>query len=332
MRNELVTVFGGSGFLGRHTVRALARAGYRIRVAVRRPHAGFFLKPAGTVGQIQVVKANVDDADQVAAAVAGAHIVINLTGVLFSRGTQSFTAIHEEGAGMVAKAAAAAGAQTLIHVSAIGADPDSDSAYARSKGEGERRVREAFPGAVILRPSLLFGPEDGFFNKFANLARYAPALPLIGGGHTRFQPAFVGDVAAAIVQCAGNRTTAGHVYELGGPTTYSFKDLMRIVLQETDRKRLLVPLPFFIGTLLGFGLSLFSMLLFFLPLASTPLLTMDQVKLLKHDNIASGEGFAALGIVPTSVEAEVPSYLWRYRARGQFQDSAAERATGAPSS
>ena len=330
MRNELVTVFGGSGFLGRHTVRALARAGYRIRVAVRRPHAGFFLKPAGTVGQIQVVKANVEDADQVAAAVAGAHIVINLTGVLFSRGSQSFTAIHDEGAGLVAKAAAAAGAQALIHVSAIGADLESDSAYARSKGEGERRVREAFPGAVILRPSLLFGPEDDFFNKFANLARYAPALPLIGGGHTKFQPAFVGDVAAAIVRCTEGG--AGQTYELGGPAIYSFKDLMQIVLHETDRKRLLVPLPFFIGTLLGFGLSLFSMLLFFLPLASTPLLTMDQVKLLKHDNVASDDGFAALGIVPTSVEAEVPSYLWRYRARGQFQDSAAERATGAPSS
>lgn len=329
MRNELVTVFGGSGFLGRHTVRALARAGYRIRVAVRRPHAGFFLKPLGTVGQIQVVKANVDDAEQVARAVTGAHIVINLTGVLFSRGAQSFTAIHQDGAGLVARAAAAAGAQTLIHVSAIGADTESDSAYARSKGEGERRVREVFPGAVILRPSLLFGPEDSFFNKFANLARYAPALPLIGGGHTKFQPAFVGDVAAAILKCTEGG--AGQTYELGGPAIYSFKDLMRIILRETGRKRLLVPLPFFVGTLLGFALSTFSMLLFFLPIASTPLLTMDQVKLLKHDNIASGDGFAALGIVPTSVEAEVPSYLWRYRARGQFQDSAAERVTGAPS-
>ena len=331
MRNELVTVFGGSGFLGRHTVRALARAGYRIRVAVRRPHAGFFLKPAGTVGQIQVVKANVDDAEQVARAVAGAHIVINLTGLMFSRGAQNFTAIHDQGAGTVAKAAADAGAARLIHISAIGADADSDSdsAYARTKAEGERRVREAFPGATILRPSLLFGPEDSFFNKFANLARYAPALPLIGGGHTKFQPAFVGDVAAAIVRCTEGG--AGQAYELGGPTIYSFKELMRIVLHETCRKRLLVPLPFFVGSILAFGLTTFSLLLFFLPVASTPLLTPDQVRLLKHDNIASGDGFAALGINPTSLEAEVPNYLWRYRPRGQFQDSAAERAVGSPS-
>jgi NADH dehydrogenase len=244
MRNELVTVFGGTGFLGRHTVRALARAGYRIRVAVRHPNAGFFLAPMGTVGQIQVIRANVTDAGQVAHAVQGASAVINLTGVLFSRGAQNFTAIHGDGAAIVAAAAARAGAARLIHVSAIGADADADSAYARTKADGEKRARAAFPGVTILRPSLLFGPEDNFFNKFANLARYAPALPLIGGGHTKFQPAFAGDVAAAIVKCLAQEATARQIYELGGPTVYSFRGLMQIILNEICRKRLLVPLPF----------------------------------------------------------------------------------------
>jgi NADH dehydrogenase len=330
MRNELVTVFGGTGFLGRHTVRALAKAGYRIRVAVRRPHAGFFLAPMGTVGQIQVVRANVTDSQQVARAVEGAAIVINLTGVLFSRGAQSFAAIHADGAATIATAAAQAGAERLIHVSAIGADADSDSAYARSKADGEKRARAAFPGVTILRPSLLFGPEDSFFNKFANLARYTPALPLIGGGHTKFQPVFAGDVAAAIVKCMDDSGTARQTYELGGPAVYSFRDLMQIILNEICRKRLLMPLPFFLANLLALGLTGLSLLLPFLPLIATPLLTPDQVRLLKRDNIATGPGFAALGIKPTSVEAILPSYLWRFRARGQFEDCAAERVAGSP--
>ena len=311
MRNELVTVFGGSGFLGRHTVRALAKASFRIRVAVRHPSSAFFLPPMGHVGQIQLVKANVSDQDQVAAALAGADAAVNLTGILFQGGGQSFTGVHVEGAGNIAKAAAAAGVKALVHVSAIGADVDAPSRYAKSKGEGEARVREAFAGATILRPSLVFGPEDGFFNKFAWLARLSPVLPLIGGGHTKFQTVFVGDVASAIVESIEDASTHAKIYELGGPSVYSFKELMQIVLRETERKRLLVPVPFFLATLKAFFLQ-------FLP---GTLLTPDQVTLLKSDNVVSPDALtlADLGIVPDSLEAIVPSYLWRFRPKGQYQ-------------
>jgi NADH dehydrogenase len=313
MKNRLVTIFGGSGFLGRHTVRALARAGWRIKVATRHPNLGFFLRPLGTVGQIDFVKADVSDADQVAAAVAGASAVVNLTGILFEKG-QSFDDVQALGAENIAKAAAAAGATTLVHVSAIGADAASQSHYAASKGEGEAAVREAFPSAVILRPSIIFGPEDGFFNKFADLARYFPALPLVGGGKTLFQPVFVGDVAAAIVKALDDSATQGRTYELGGPMVYSFKQLMQIVLKETGRNRLLVPLPFLLA----------SWKALFLQLMPNPLLTPDQVRLLKHDNVVGKTvaGLSDLGIAPTSVEAVVPSYLWRYRAKGEFAEDA----------
>ena len=311
MSTSLVTVFGGTGFLGRHTVRALAKAGMRIRVAVRHPNEGFFLRPMGSVGQIALVKCNVREPEQVMAAVQGADAVVNLTGVLFSSGEQSFEAMHVEAAESVAVAAKAAGAKSLVHVSAIGADKDAPSKYAASKGEGEARVREAFANAAILRPSLVFGPEDEFFNRFAALARILPALPLIGGGHTKFQPVFVGDVAAAIARCAADPALGGKVYELGGPTVYSFKDLMQIVLHETGRKRMLVPVPFVLA-------SIKAMFLQFLP---GPLLTPDQVTLLKSDNVVSGpDTLASLGIAPTSVEAEVPSYLWRFRAKGQYEE------------
>jgi uncharacterized protein YbjT (DUF2867 family) len=322
INKALVTVFGGTGFLGRHTVRALAKCGYRIRVAVRYPNLGFFLPPMGHVGQIQLVKANVQDADSVAAAMRGAGAVVNLTGILFERGSQSFDSIHAEGAGAIAKAAAAADVITLVHVSAIGADPGAEAYYAQSKAEGEKRVRAAFPTATILRPSIVFGPEDGFFNKFADLARFVPVLPLIGGGHTKFQPVFVGDVAAAILKCVEDASTRGKTYELGGPTVYSFNDLMQIVLRETGRKRALVSLPFALA-------SIQAMFLQFMP---TPLLTPDQVRLLKVDNVvASGvPALSDLEIAPTSVEAEVGSYLWRFRARGEYEDLAAERITGAP--
>lgn len=315
MNADLVTVFGGSGFLGRHTVRALARAGWRIKVATRHPNRAFFLRPLGSVGQIDFVKCDVADADQVASAVKGATAVINLTGILFEHG-QTFEEVQADGAANVAQAAAAAGVSALVHVSAIGADAESGAHYAVTKAEGELAVREAFPKAVILRPSLIFGPEDGFFNKFAGMARILPALPLIGGGHTRFQPVFVGDVAQAIL--AGLSRQDGRTYELGGPTTYSFKELLQLILREIDRKRVLVPLPFGIASLKAM----------FLQILPNPILTMDQVRLLKHDNVvsATAPGLAELGITPTSVEAVVPSYLWRYRAKGEYADQARQEA------
>ena len=321
MTKSLITVFGGTGFLGRHTIRALAKAGHRIRVAVRFPHEGFFLPPMGTVGQIALLRCNVREADEVAAAVAGADAVINLTGILYQRGEQSFEAVHVEAAEIIAKAAKAAGAKTLVHVSAIGADKDAEALYASSKGEGEERVRAAFPEAAIVRPSLVFGPEDDFFNRFAGLARVLPLLPLIGGGHTKFQPVFVGDVAAVIAKLVQDPALGGKTYEIGGPTVFTFKELMQVVLKETGRKRLLLPVPFALATLK-------AMFLQFLP---KPLLTPDQVTLLKSDNIVTGEnGLTALGIAPTSVEVEVPAYLWRFRPKGQYAESIADRVSAAP--
>jgi len=309
MQTRLVTVFGGSGFLGRHTVRAMARAGWRIRVAVRQPNMAFFLKPAGTVGQIATLQCDVADADQVLGAVTGADAVINLTGILYPSG-QSFEEVHCEGAENIAKAAARAGVSAMVHISAIGADSESQSHYAQTKAGGEARVRAAFPLTTILRPSIVFGPEDDFFNRFAGLARILPVLPLIGGGKTRFQPVFVGDVAAAIVAAISSESAKGKTYELGGPMTYSFKELLEIICRETGRKRLLLPLPF--------GLALFKS--FFLQMMPKPLLTPDQVRLLKHDNVVSPTALtlADLGITPNSVEAEVPNYLWRFRSKGEY--------------
>ena len=319
MKNQLVTVFGGSGFLGRHTVRALARAGHRIKVATRHPNQAFFLRPLGAVGQIDFVKCDVADADSVAQALMGSDAVINLTGILFQSG-QTFEDVQADGAANIATAAAAAGVGTLVHVSAIGADLESDSAYAATKAQGEANVREAFPNAVILRPSIIFGPEDGFFNKFAGIARFFPALPLIGGGKTRFQPVFVGDVAQAIL--TGLARQDGRIYELGGPSTYSFKELMQLILKETGRKRVLAPVPFGIAFLKAA----------FLQILPNPLLTVDQVKLLKKNNVVSitAAGLADLGITPTSVEAVIPSYLWRYRAKGEYADSRARSEMTAP--
>lgn len=307
MNTNLVTVFGGSGFLGRHTVRALAKAGWRIRVATRHPHAAFFLRPLGTVGQIDLIKCDVTDPEAVARAVRGADAVVNLCGILFQSG-QTFEEVQADGAANVAQAASAAGVRALVHVSALGADSESDSEYAVTKAEGEEAVREAFPGAVILRPSIIFGPEDGFFNKFASLARFTPALPLIGGGRTRFQPVYVGDVAQAII--AGLSRQDGRTYELGGPATYSFKELLQLILRETGRKRLLVPVPF--------GIAMLKAM--FLQILPKPLLTMDQVRLLKTDNVvsATASGLAELGISPTSVEAVVPAYLWRFHPKGEY--------------
>ncbi len=312
--DTLITVFGGSGFLGRHVVRALARQGYRIRPAVRRPDLAFHLQPMGRVGQIHPVQANLRYPASVEAAVRGADVVINLVGILFERGKQRFDTVQAVGAESVALAASAYGAR-MVHVSAIGADENSASAYARSKGMGEQLVLAARPDATVLRPSVVFGPEDDFFNRFGAMARMSPVLPLIGGGETKFQPVFVGDVAQAIVKAAGGRAKGGTIYELGGPEVRSFKQLMEYVLTVTERRRLLVPLPFGLAKLKAFFLQ-------FMP---TPLLTPDQVELLRADNVVSGSAIdegrtlAGLGIEPAALEAIVPSYLWRFRKTGQFR-------------
>ena len=314
----LVTVYGGSGFLGRHVVRALARLGYRIRVAVRRPDLANHLQPLGRVGQIHAVQANLRHAPSVEAAARDAQVLINLVGILFERGRQKFDAIHTYGAEQVALAASAHGAR-LVHVSALGADEHSPSSYARSKAAAERLVLAAQPSATIMRPSILFGPEDDFFNRFAALARISPALPLVGGGHTRFQPVFVGDVAAAIAQAVDGNTRAGTIYELGGPDVRTFKELMQFVLATIERRRALVPIPFFVAKLQAEFLQ-------YLP---KPLLTPDQVEMLRVDNVVSQPARAelrtmkGLEIEPEPIEAIVPSYLWRFRKTGQFRSRAA---------
>lgn len=323
---KLVTIFGGSGFLGRHTVRAFARAainaGYRMRVVTRTPNLAHYLPPMGQVGQIQLFKGNVTDAASVVAAVRGADIVVNLVGILNESGKQNFDSIQSEAPGTIARAARDAGVASLIHVSAIGADATSDSAYARSKAEGEAAVRDAFPAAVILRPSLLFGQEDKFFNRFAALARLLPVLPLIGGGKTQFQPVFAGDVAKAIVTCTADETTAGKTYELGGPGIYTFKELMQLILRETGRARLLLPVPFALAKLKAV----------FLQMLPGKLLTVDQVRQLAHDNVvqSGAPGLAELGIIPESVEAIVPAYLWRFRREGQYQPMVSDKINAAP--
>ena len=312
MNNTLVTVFGGSGFLGRHAVRALAQAGYRVRVAVRYPNLANYLVPAGHVGQIQILKTNVRDEAQVAAAIASADAVVNLVGILYPAGGQSYQAMHADAPAMIGKCAKAAGVKTIVHVSTVGIATDSESVYSRTKAEGEEALRHEFPEATILRPSLVFGPEDNFFNKFGWLARMAPVLPLIGGGKTRFQPVFVGDVASAIRKCVEDSSTRGKTYELGGPSVYSFKEMLQIILHETGRTRLLVPVPFWLANIKAFFLQ-------FLP---GTLLTPDQVTFLKTDNVVAKGALplADLGIVADSMEAILPSYLWRFRREGQYQE------------
>ena len=311
-----VTVFGGGGFVGRHAVRALAKAGYRIRVAVRRPHLAPEVKVMGDVGQIEVVQANLRNPASVAAAVAGSDAVINLVGILYAAGRQTFSSVQAEGAATVAKAAAAAGVKRLVHVSAIGADAGSPSAYARSKAEGEAAVRAAFPGAVILRPSVVFGPDDECFNRFAAMASVSPVLPLIGGGETKFQPVFVGDVAKAIVAASGRDDLAGQTFELGGPEVLSYRQVLEYVVKETGRARPLVPVPWPLAALIGAVGDVQSALI-----ALPPVLTSDQVKLLRADNVATGPGLTTLGIEATAIENVVPTYLWRFRNGGQFYEA-----------
>jgi NADH dehydrogenase len=312
--DKLITVIGGSGFVGRHVVRALARRGYRVRVACRRPDLAGHVQPLGNLGQVVPVQANVRYPASLAAACEGAYAVINLTGVLNSGGAQSFDAIHAFGAEASAKAARAAKARLFIQMSAIGADAASASAYARSKAEGEVRARSAFPGTIVTRASVVFGPEDDFFNRFAGLARISPVLPLIGGGETKFAPVFVGDVAEAIARLVDRGEADGRTYELGGPETLSFRQLMQFVLDTTGRRRLLLSLPW--------GLARMQAAL--LGLLPKPLITRDQVELLKSDNVISAiarserRTLEGLGIAPKGIEAVVPSYLYRYRKAGQF--------------
>jgi uncharacterized protein YbjT (DUF2867 family) len=317
--DTLVTVFGGSGFLGRSVVRALAKRDYRIRVAVRRPELAGHLQPLGRVGQIHAVQANLRYPASVEAAMRDSHAAINLVGILAESGAQTFDAVQGAGAGVVAQAAAAAGA-AMVHVSAIGADENSPSRYARAKAAGEKAVLSAVPSATILRPSVVFGPEDQFSNRFAALARVSPVLPLIGGGLTKLQPVYVGDVAAAVADAVDGKTRPGATYELGGPEVLTMREIIEIILAIIERQRMLVSLPF--------GLAkLQAQFLQFAPGAFK--LTPDQVALLRSDNVVSeaaksaGLTLEGLGAVPDSLEAIAPQYLWRFRKSGQFQHNGA---------
>ncbi len=305
----LVTVFGGGGFAGSYLVKRLAAQGVRVRVAQRRPDEALFLKPMGGVGQIDLVQANLRNPPSIARAVAGADAVVISVGVLNSSGAQTFQAVHVRGPALIARAAAAAGVKKLVHISALGASAESESEYARSKAAGEVAVREAFPSATIVRPSVLFGPEDGFFNRFANLARYSPVLPLFGGGQSKMQPLYVADLADALVAALTRPDAAGKTYELGGPRTYTFEQLMRLVTEVTCRRRLFVPVPAFAAMALATVTGL-------LPF---PPLTRDQMRQLLVDNVVSpgALGLADLGVAPTAAEGILDSYLFRYRRGGQ---------------
>lgn len=325
LRDEMITVFGASGFIGRYVVRRLAKAGYRVRAATRRPHLAHELKPMGVVGQIQLVQANLRDSASVSRAIDGAQGVVNLVGILAEGGRQTFQSLQADGAGLIAETARRAGIERFVQVSAIGADAASKSLYARTKAQGEAAVLASMPGAVILRPSIVFGPEDGFFNRFADMARFAPALPLIGGGATKFQPVYCDDVALCVVRALEMEAARGRVFELGGPSVYSFRELMEYILKTIDRQRLLIPVPFPIASLMGLGGEIAGALPFV-----EPFLTRDQVTLLRRDNVAGAGGtdvglIDAFGVTPESIEAIVPSYLARYRKGGQF----AEKRKGA---
>jgi uncharacterized protein YbjT (DUF2867 family) len=310
---RLVTVFGGSGFVGRHVVRALARRGYRVRVACRRPDLAGHLQPLGNVGQIQPVQANLRYRWSLDRAVEGADHVVNLVGILHESGRQTFHNVQEFGARAVAEAARAQGAG-LTHVSAIGADAASGAFYGRTKARGEQAVAEVVPSAVILRPSIIFGPEDGFFNRFADMARFSPFLPLIGGGTTRFQPVYVGDVAEAVARSVDGTVAAGRIYELGGPEILTFRECLEEMLKVVDRRRVLVPVPWWAARIQGAVLGMMP----------RPLLTTDQVTMLETDNVVSAQAEAdgrtlqGLGIAPQTLAAILPTYLWRYRLAGQF--------------
>ncbi len=311
---SLVTIIGGSGFVGRYVVHALAQTGCRIKVAVRHPNLAGHLQPMGEPGQVMVVQANIRNEASLRRAIAGSDAVINLVGILAARGKQQFDAIQHEGAGLIAKVAKAEGVQAFVHLSALGADRLSSSKYAKSKGQGEERILSHFPKAVILRPSIIFGAEDQFFNRFAQMRMTSPFLPAIGGGNTQFQPVYVGDVALAVVAALEGHAMEGATYELGGPTVYSFRKLLSMVAQFSGRKDRQITLPFLAAK---FGA-------FFAQLLPSKPLTVDQVRLLQKDNIVSKEAernkktFEGLGLSPLALESLVPSYLETYRPKGQF--------------
>ncbi len=313
----LVTVFGGSGFVGRHAVQCLAREGWRIRAAMRRPDLAGYLQPMGRLGQIHSVQANVRYPDSVQHAVKDALAVVNAVGILSPTGRQTFEAVHVQGSRAVARAAREAGAQRLVHISAIGADPRSPSAYARTKAEAEEAVLEEFPDAIIIRPSVVFGPEDDFFNRFGSMARFGPFLPLIGGGRTRFQPVYAGDLGSAVAHAVGGNGTPGTIYEAGGPEIFTFRELLGKVQEWTDHQRPCIPIPFWLA-------SLAAILTWPLPNGMRPI-TLDQVRLLKSDNVVSaaaeqeGRTLQALGVSRLhTIESIVPAYIERFRPRGQF--------------
>jgi uncharacterized protein YbjT (DUF2867 family) len=311
MRSRRTAVLGGSGFIGRYVVQRLAARGDVIPVGCRNAEGARFLMTFGLVGQIAAINLAIDDEELLPAFVAGSEAVVNCVGILAEGGRQTFERVHHLGPARLARVAREAGVERFVHISAIGADPRSRSAYARSKAQGEAAVRDSFPTATILRPSVVFGPEDQFFNRFAAMAIFSPALPLIGGGQTRFQPVYVGDVADAVLKCLEDPTTAGRTYELGGPKIYTFRDLVELLLGEIRRKRLLVNLPF--------GAAEFQARL--MSILPKPPLTPDQVELLKQDNIVSSGALtlATLGIAPTAVEAILPTYLDRFRRGGWYE-------------
>ena len=315
--DRLVTIFGGSGFVGRSVVRAVARRGWRIRVAMRKPHLAYALRPLADVGQIEPVFADLRRPETLGPVLDGAQGVVNLVGILYEGGGQSFRRLQAEAPGEIARLAAERGVGRFVQMSAIGADPRSRAEYARTKAAGEAAVRAAIPGAVVLRPSIVFGPEDGFFNRFAGMAASAPALPLVGGGGTRMQPVYVGDVGQAAALALSDPDHAGRTYELGGPRVYTFRELLELVLRETGRDKPLVPLPWPVASAIG-GVGQVAAKV--LPFA--PPITADQVQMLRTDNVVSGREptLEAMGLAPTAVEAVVPQYLWRYRKGGQFAD------------
>ncbi len=308
-QSPIVTIIGGSGFVGRHIAQRMARRGWRVRVACRRPNEAMFVRPYGTVGQVEPIQCNIRDEASTRAVIRGADAVINCAGLLSEWGRNTFTACQAEGAGRVARLAAEEGVAQLVHLSAIGADAASNSDYACSKAAGEASVSAAFPGAAILRPSVVFGQDDGFFNRFAGMARLIPLMLPIVGADTKFQPVWVEDVAEAAAKAAGGEAGLG-TYQLGGPIVYTLREAVELMLRVTRRRRLIINIPFFIA----------RMDAWFLQMLPNPLLTVDQVRLLEHDNVVAdgANTLADLGIEPTAAEGVIESYLYAYRPQGQY--------------
>lgn len=314
--SKLVTIYGGSGFVGRYIARRMAKAGWRVRVAVRRPNEAIFVKPYGVVGQVEPVLCNIRDDASVQAVMAGADAVVNCVGILAESGKNQFDTVQAEGAERVARIAAAQGVARLVHVSAIGADADSDSDYARTKAEGEAGVLAHMPEAVILRPSIVFGAEDQFFNRFASMSRFGPVLPVVGA-ETKFQPVYVDDVAKAAELALTGHTPAG-IYELGGPDVASFRALMQQMLEVVHRRRLVLSIPFFVARIMAFGFDMLQAVT--LGLFTNSMITRDQVRNLANDNVVGEDvkTFADLGISPIAMTSVLPDYLWRFRPSGQY--------------